>query len=256
MYQISVGMAGRALFALNNKQYTYILIRKKQKRWIKKYLSLLLVQRRIEKMKRKSTPQPEGNFYDKYHSANKIEKKLMDNFFAKIIRILNGRRINPKAILEAGCGEGHVTGYLANLFKDAKIKGFDVSETVIEKAKNNFPEIEFEKNNIYKTGEDDGKFDLVVACEVLEHLEKPEKALEELRRVSAKYILISVPREPLWRFMNMMRGKYISDFGNTPGHIQHWGKKSMLKFLNTCRGIKVIGIECPIPWIMFLIEKK
>lgn len=163
--------------------------------------------------------------------------------------------VKPKTILEAGCGEGDVTYFIAGLYKDAKIKGFDISETVVNKAKAKCLNVKFVKDNIYKINEEDAKYELVIACEVLEHLEKPEKAIKELRRISSKYVLISVPREPLWRIMNMMRGKYISDLGNTPGHIQHWGKIGMRKFLEKCKGIKIIDIKCPIPWIMFLLEK-
>ena len=62
-------------------------------------------------------------------------------------------------------------------------------------------------------------FEAVVCTEVLEHLEEPEKALRELLRVTRRWVILSVPREPLWRVLNMVRGAYLRHFGNTPGHI-------------------------------------
>jgi len=62
-------------------------------------------------------------------------------------------------------------------------------------------------------------YDLTIACEVLEHLEDPGQALTEIDRVTKQSVLISVPQEPMWRILNMARGKYWSDLGNTPGHV-------------------------------------
>lgn len=206
-------------------------------------------------MEQKVITQPEGNFYDKYHSKNKVEQYLMNNFFACLSGILLENKVVPKRILEAGCGEGHIVNHMTELFRNVSIKGFDVSPKVISIAKKNYPQINFSQGNIYQINESNGAFDLVIASEVLEHLENPKRAVEELLRISSKYLLISVPREPLWRALNMLRGKYVTSFGNTPGHIQHWGKNSMVRFLKKHPGIMIKAIKCPIPWCMFLIEK-
>ena len=52
--------------------------------------------------------QPEGNYYDKYHSSNPIVKWMMRNFFADLEALLPAATEGLK-ILEAGCGEGEVT---------------------------------------------------------------------------------------------------------------------------------------------------
>ncbi|WP_207642472.1 hypothetical protein, partial [Desulfosporosinus sp. I2] len=64
------------------------------------------------------------------------------------------------------------------------------------------------------------------------------------------HIILSVPREPLWRILNLARGKYIPDLGNTPGHIQHWSKKSFLRLVN--RYFDVLEVKSPLPWTMVL----
>jgi len=56
----------------------------------------------------------------------------------------------------------------------------------------------------------------------LHHFEDPGGVVAEMARVANGHLLVSVPREPLWRGLNMARGAYIKDLGNTPGHLNHW----------------------------------
>src|SRR3712207_8488836 len=45
----------------------------------------------------------------------------------------------------------------------------------------------------------------------------PEHTVAEMARVADGHLLVSVPREPLWRMLNVARGAYVKDLGNTPG---------------------------------------
>ena len=96
-------------------------------------------------------------------------------------------------------------------------------------------------------------FDLVMSSEVLEHLEDPEKAINEVKRVTKKYCVFSVPNEPWWRIANMLRGAYLRDFGNTPGHIQHWSKRSFKKFLK--KHFKNVKVKNSLLWNLAICEK-
>jgi SAM-dependent methyltransferase len=95
---------------------------------------------------------------------------------------------------------------------------------------------------------DDGRFDLVLFLEVLEHLPDPSRALREARRVCAGTLVASVPREPIWRLLNLLRGAYWRHLGNTPGHLQHWDTASFLTLLQECWSVKQLA--APWPWIM------
>ena len=44
-----------------------------------------------------------------------------------------------------------------------------------------------------------------------------------------------MPREPLWRGLNMARGAYLKDLGNTPGHVNHWSKRSFHRAARAAR---------------------
>ena len=98
----------------------------------------------------------------------------------------------------------------------------------------------------------DNEFDMSTAIEVLEHVPDPERTVSEMARVAKRWVLVSVPREPLWRGLNMARGAYWKDFGNTPGHINHWSKRSFVSMLS--RYGTVDEVRSPFPWTMVLVR--
>ena len=81
----------------------------------------------------------------------------------------------------------------------------------------------------------------------------PELALAELARVARRDVVVSVPREPIWRAANLARGKYLTDLGNTPGHINHWGTKAFAELVG--RRFHVRSVQTPFPWTMVAAEQ-
>jgi 2-polyprenyl-3-methyl-5-hydroxy-6-metoxy-1,4-benzoquinol methylase len=112
----------------------------------------------------------------------------------------------------------------------------------------------FETRSIYDLAQVVDAADLIVCCEVLEHLERPEEGLRALQRVVDRYLIVSVPREPIWRMLNLARGKYIADFGNTPGHIQHWSKHDFVALVS--KYFEVVEVKSPLPWTMVLCRSR
>lgn len=202
--------------------------------------------------------QPEGNYYDKYSSTNPIERFLMNSFFNSVSKLLPDASV-ISSVLEAGCGEGHFTHFLRKTYPDASIDAFDVGESALSKAIFSYSEdaVNFNIGDIYNIDSYDSAYSLTVASEVLEHLEHPESALCELLRTSSKYVLVTVPLEPLWRILNICRGKYLKDFGNTPGHICHWSMRRFRKMIISSAGRKIsLKMTCSLPWILVLIKKE
>lgn len=185
-----------------------------------------------------------GNFYNKYTTSNPIARWMTNNFLKSVSEHFN--QFKPKNFLEVGCGEGYLANYLVdNSFeKLEKVIACDLDLNKVEKDLN--PLISFQEGSVYELPFDDNEFDLVVCCEVLEHLEKPELALKEIARVSGRAVIISTPWEPVWCILNMMRGKYLTDFGNTPGHIQHFSRRDLLKLARRELGVEMV--KKPIPW--------
>lgn len=196
-----------------------------------------------------------GNVYDKYGSANPIVKRIMQGFESALSSLV--AKASPADIHEVGCGEG----YWVLRWHEHGIatKGTDFSQQVIKIARENAierglpPEL-FEVRSIYDLEANRDSADLVVCCEVLEHLEQPETALQVLQQVTARHLILSVPREPLWRVLNMARGKYLTDWGNTPGHLQHWSGQGFVRLVSAY--FQVVEVKNPLPWTMLLCRPR
>jgi 2-polyprenyl-3-methyl-5-hydroxy-6-metoxy-1,4-benzoquinol methylase len=194
-----------------------------------------------------------GNAYDKYGSRNHIIRFIMRGYDNALNELVHRTKLTD--IHEIGCGEGY---WVLRWYQEKmKVRGSDFSGKVIDLARINAVEAGisdslFEQLSIYDLIPERDSADLIVCCEVLEHLKDPEAGLAALQRITKHRIIISVPREPLWRILNLARGKYITDFGNTPGHIQHWSKKSFLRLVN--KYFDVLEVKNPLPWTMVLCK--
>jgi 2-polyprenyl-3-methyl-5-hydroxy-6-metoxy-1,4-benzoquinol methylase len=98
----------------------------------------------------------------------------------------------------------------------------------------------------------ENEFDVASAIEVLEHVPDPAHTVAEMARCAKRHLLVSVPREPLWRGLNMARGAYLKDLGNTPGHLNHWSKRSFIALLGEHGD--VVETRSPFPWTMLLVR--
>lgn len=200
---------------------------------------------------------PAGNVYDKYHTRNRIARALMRGFldaFTDLVRATGADQVH-----EVGCGEGELSLHLVGLGK--RVRATDFSERIVEQARRNAEragltadQIEIEVADIYRLRPPADAAPLVVCCEVLEHLEEPERAVEVLGRLARPHLIASVPREPIWRLLNMARGKYLADFGNTPGHVRHWSRKRFLELL--AEHFDVVAVRTPLPWTMALCRTR
>lgn len=196
---------------------------------------------------------PAGNYYDKYRTRNPIARWLMQGFLSGFDRLSSS--ISPGPVLEVGCGEGELSMRLAA--RGHRVRGCDVSADVIDEARGRARSaglaVEFWQCDIQDLTEQDAA-PLVICCEVLEHLLDPQAGLERLALLARPWLIVSVPREPLWRAMNMARGKYLGQLGNTPGHLNHWGRGA---FLSQLRGrFDIVETASPVPWTMALCKVK
>ena len=189
-----------------------------------------------------------GNVYDKYNSNNPVTRLLMRGFLNSITELYNF--IEPASVLEVGCGEGALANYLLrhSSKRPQCFAASDLSLDVISAESD--PLIKYRESSIYELPYSENSFDLVVCSEVLEHLEYPQSGLAEIARVAEKGVLLSVPWEPVWRVLNLIRGKYIRELGNTPGHIQHFSRQGLINLVQT--HLKIVKKRTPLPWTIIL----
>jgi ubiquinone/menaquinone biosynthesis C-methylase UbiE len=195
---------------------------------------------------------PTGNTYDKYGSTNPVVKRLMGGFHAALDELWT--RAEARSILDIGCGEGVLTAEWAERLGDGRVVGTDLDDPKLraEWEKRSRPNLEFRVEEASTLSFADDEFDLACAIEVLEHVPDPERTLSEMARVASGHLLVSVPREPLWRTLNMARGAYLRDLGNTPGHVNHWSKRAFTSLLS--RYGTVEEARSPFPWTMVLVH--
>lgn len=186
----------------------------------------------------------------KYHSRNPVARAMVDHFAATLLQ-LAGRTGAPR-VHEVGCGEGHLCSILAAA--GYQVRGCDLDAAAIARARAEAAEqglaIDFQVRDLFTQTPDRDAEELVVCLEVLEHLEEPERAMEVLVRLARPHLIVSVPREPVWRLLNMARGRYLGSLGNTPGHIRHWSASRFVAFVS--RYAEVREVRKPLPWTMLL----
>lgn len=186
-----------------------------------------------------------GNTYDKYASKNPIERRLMDGFFRALDAALPARA--PQHVLEVGVGEAEVTTVVGRRYPGITVAGIDLPDPELAATWSGKP-VAGSFADIVQLPFVDDQFDLVMGIEVLEHVDHPPGALREIARVATGDVIVSVPREPIWRAANMARGKYLGDLGNTPGHVQHWSSKAFVDLVGS--HFDVVSVAKPFPWTM------
>ena len=196
---------------------------------------------------------PTGNTFDKYGSTNPVVRRLMSGFERRLDVLFASAA--PRSVLDVGCGEGVLTYRWAQQLGEKPIVGIDLADTKLEAQWRT----RRRENLEFRTMDVDGlrsfpdrSFDLAAAIEVLEHVPDPEQTLAEMARVAERYLLVSVPREPLWRALNLARGAYVRDLGNTPGHLNHWSKRGFIR--TASRYGEIAEARSPFPWTMLLVR--
>jgi 2-polyprenyl-3-methyl-5-hydroxy-6-metoxy-1,4-benzoquinol methylase len=193
-----------------------------------------------------------GNTYDKYGSSNPLVKRMMAGFEASLEELY--ALASPASVLDVGCGEGVLVHRWAEQHAGSRLVGIDLEETSIQAgwAERRAPNLEYRVMRAENLPFEENEFELASAIELLEHVPDPEHTLAEMARCASGHLLVSVPREPLWRLMNMARGAYWTALGNTPGHLNHWSKRAFVGLL--ARHGEVVEVRSPFPWTMLLVR--
>jgi 2-polyprenyl-3-methyl-5-hydroxy-6-metoxy-1,4-benzoquinol methylase len=194
---------------------------------------------------------PTGNATDKYGDTNPVTRTLLGRFLRRVDEAIQS--IRPDSILDVGCGEGIVTERLARRTGVPTV-GVDIGDDVMRRqwSKRSASSLTFAAASAYSLPFDDASFDCVCALEVLEHLERPRDALAEMARVARRTMLLSVPREPLWRLSHLLAGRDVRALGNTPGHVNHWSAREFVELASAYGRVR--SVFRPFPWTIVVVD--
>jgi ubiquinone/menaquinone biosynthesis C-methylase UbiE len=182
---------------------------------------------------------------EKYHVGNPVVRFLLHRFLARIQSALV--EAAPATLLDVGCGEGEL--YRRGLLpQTTRLVSLDLRPEALALFCGHAPHANLLSASIYALPFADRSQDTVLCMEVLEHLEEPARALAELARVARQHVILSVPYEPYFQAGNLLRGKYLADWGNHPEHVQHWNRRTFEAFLRPAFAHVEVGEA--FPWLI------
>jgi 2-polyprenyl-3-methyl-5-hydroxy-6-metoxy-1,4-benzoquinol methylase len=144
-----------------------------------------------------------------------------------ILALLAKRRLRLETICEVGCGAGGILEVLAREFPSARCTGYDISEQALALCR---PK---EKANLHflpgSLPQPDARFDLVLAIDVLEHVEDYIGFLKELRPKAAHTVF----RVPLNLSVQsvLLRSRPILRAREVYGHLHYFTRETALATL-------------------------
>ncbi len=169
-------------------------------------------------------PAPETAAYaspnhHKYNGHGRFYTRHLERFMQAYTDALAATQ--PSSVLDAGCGEGYATDFMARRLPRAAFTGVDVNPDALAFARAHFGgAARYCEGSLYALPFEQDAFDAVVCSEVLEHLDAPARALAELARVARHHVLLTVPREPIFKWLNDV-GRALG-FSPDPGHVNFW----------------------------------
>ena len=134
---------------------------------------------------------------DNYKKALQKDTKLSEDYYKKSINKTEQQKFlenilkktdipsTPLKISDIACGGGTLSYHLSVLFKDASFYLRDYNEEAIALARDiTDNQFDYGVDNIYDMKFDDDCFDLTFCWQTLSWIEEPEKALNELIRIT------------------------------------------------------------------------
>ena len=196
-----------------------------------------------------------GNTFDKYGSSDPLVRRVMSGFFRGLddLWAQAGAR---ESVLDVGCGEGVITRAWARRVAPAPVVGLDVNDPRLAEAwsQASEPNLELRTGDAHDLPFDDDAFDLVASIEMLEQVDDPDRVVAELCRVARRAVIVSVPREPLWRALNVASGRYVGALGNSPATRNHWSRRAFVDLVG--RHARVEAVRSPVPWTLVLARPR
>ena len=170
-----------------------------------------------------------GNTYDKYGSTNPVVKRLMAGFERTLDELFASAA--PRSMLDVGCGEGVLTHKWAQRLDGprrrhrprgpgdpGRVGEAPGAEPRVPRHEGREPAVR--RRRVRRSR---ARSRCSSTCPT------PSTPSPRWRACARRHLLVSVPREPLWRGLNMARGAYLKDLGNTPGHVNHWSKRTFVR---------------------------
>ncbi len=115
------------------------------------------------------------NLFQRYWHLSKFKTVL--EFIEPIIKTKNSAKV-----LEIGCAGGTLIRFLKKYLPACKFWGLDLSQPMIDYAKNHTPDVFFDVGDVNSASYPEDFFDVILVIETFEHLLNPEKSLRKIKK--------------------------------------------------------------------------
>ena len=195
-----------------------------------------------------------GNYFNKFESKNPLVRFVMNKYHQELEKSIGRMRVSR--LLEVGCGEGNIINFMIKKYKPSYIKGLDIDEKMLRNLSKKYPQFDFKKQFLDEKFQDEQEYDLVLCLEVLEHIEKYNAALNNIKKIKSKKIVFSVPNEPFFRIANVARLHYVKQLGNTPGHVNNFTYFDIYRVIKKHFPKDKVTISNCYIWNFVVVERK
>lgn len=209
--------------------------------------------------------------FDSYYKKNKTFITFKDHRLNKIIEEVVD--MNPKKIIDIGCGTGFLLDRLSEKLGYSKLTGVDVY-SLDKNKKWNYKEADITKKLPFTSG----SFDCVILGEVVEHVPDPDFLLREINRIlkPGGHLIISTPNlvswanrvlvlfgvQPLYTETSTEKNlgrfyKILGQGSKVQGHLKIFTYKSLEELLlkEKFKVIKKIGVPFFFPFPISLVDR-
>ena len=155
-----------------------------------------------------------------------------------ILNILSSYQISPTSICEIGCGAGDILVHLRRELRQTSMAGFDVSPQLADMWKRHEEtgaEVTFRQGDFHELNQ--MTYDVVLMCDVFEHVRDPFTFLE-LTRAHGRYFIFHIPLD--LSALNVLRGAPLMNVRAKVGHLHSYTKDLALATL-TDSGYQIVG---------------
>ena len=176
---------------------------------------------------------PQRDFLDGYHHFRRLELTLhfLDTLGWNLF------------VLDVGCGDGIQAEKTS---EKNRVIGIDISRIRIQRARRKVPKATFIVGDLYHLPFKENVFDVLTLEEVIEHLNKPRKALQELKRVTTLkgHLILDTPSKSniIDNFMRFLGKEPSWGLVIDRTHIRFYDEATLRKILSYC-GFNVVDVR-------------
>lgn len=169
----------------------------------------------------------DSNNLRKWEYGNGIYQRALSRYLDRLGALL--LRTGAGTVLDAGCGEGFVQRAMHQRGYGGRWTGVDASPGAVAFAAERAPTHTWRVEDLRALPDARASYDAVLCSQVLEHIPEPARVRDELARVTNRWLLVSVPLEPIFRTACAL--SIALGIGQDPGHVNFWTPAGFRRFL-------------------------